>query len=78
VSRRVVAPEMGQQLAQRLGCRYVETSAKDSARVDEAFNYIVDECVAKRPAPLSKDKKGLVRVAAAAHGAGPRDGGCQC
>ena len=32
VSRRVVAPEMGQQLAQRLGCRYVETSAKDSAR----------------------------------------------
>jgi len=60
VAKRVVSRDMGLQLAAQLGCKYFETSARENTAVDEAFNYIVDQCVAKRDV-LIKDK--LRRVA---------------
>jgi len=58
-AKRVVTKEMGEALAAKLGCKYMETSAKDNANVDEAFTYLVDECVATR-AKLIPTKKPYV------------------
>ena len=34
-----------EDLAKRLGCDYLETSAKTGDNVDKAFNYIAKACV---------------------------------
>lgn len=54
-SKRVVSRDMGESLAHQLNCKYFETSARENKCVDDAFNFIVDQCVAKRDT-LVKDK----------------------
>lgn len=46
VRHRVVPPEEGRAVADAMGCAaYIETSAKDSDRVDEAFDSAIGECM---------------------------------
>jgi len=55
--KRLVTTEMGQALADKIGCKYVETSAKENTKVDDAFTYLVDECLARRSKPKPGGKK---------------------
>ncbi len=43
VGSRVVSTERGQELAQRLGVSFIETSAKTAQNVQNAFDLIVDK-----------------------------------
>lgn len=45
VAHRAVPSEVGQSLASRLGCKYIETSAKENTNVDSAFQELVDMCL---------------------------------
>lgn len=38
---RVISTAEGQKLAEALGCRYIETSAKDDANVEESFHTLI-------------------------------------
>jgi len=53
-TKRVVQAEEGKLLAAELGCRYVETSAKENAKVDEAFDHLVNECIKHRGTLIPK------------------------
>jgi len=48
VGKRLVSTEQGEALAAEIGCKYVETSAKENSKVEEAFAYLVDECIERR------------------------------
>ena len=47
-ANREVKEEEAQLFAQKLGCQYFETSAKQNKSVDDAFNALVDLCVKSR------------------------------
>ncbi|CUG87059.1 ras-related GTP-binding protein, putative [Bodo saltans] len=53
-NKRVVPREAGEQLAEKLQCKYYETSARENLAVDEAFNFIVDTCVNRRLRDVDK------------------------
>lgn len=81
VGKRVVPREAGEQLAEKLQCKYYETSARENVAVDEAFNFIVDTCVTRRLRDV--DKSGARRLGLALpdrddkskkHASGP----CEC
>ena len=46
--QRVVSTEDGQQLAERLGTRLFETSAKNNANVEEMFRYMAEQLLEKK------------------------------
>lgn len=79
-SKRVVTREAAESLAEKLQCKYFETSARENAAVDEAFNYMVDTCVAARldkTKCLSTRPTGIslpVRESAKTKSSGP----CEC
>jgi len=77
-SKRQVTRAQAQALADSLGCRYCETSAKDNLNVDDTFAHIVDECVQRRT-KLVDDKKRL-RPTTNLGGTPPtkRADGCPC
>ena len=60
VSERVVPHEMAVALAEKVGCKYVEASAKTDSNVQEAFTYLVDKCVEGRGEILKRKKKAVV------------------
>eukprot|EP01059_Diplonema_ambulator_P006107 TRINITY_DN15885_c0_g1_i2.p1 TRINITY_DN15885_c0_g1~~TRINITY_DN15885_c0_g1_i2.p1 ORF type:complete len:232 (+),score=110.85 TRINITY_DN15885_c0_g1_i2:55-696(+) len=55
VGRRQVSKEEGEALAESLGTRLVETSAKTADNVHQAFRGVVDEALAERLDMLSKE-----------------------
>ena len=48
VAQRNVSASEAQQLAESIGCKYIETSAKNNAGVEKAFGALVDDCVNRR------------------------------
>lgn len=46
---REVTKEEGEQKAMALGIPYLETSAKDSTNVEQAFNSLIEDICAKTP-----------------------------
>lgn len=76
-SKRVVSREMGEMLAQQLNCKYFETSARENTAVDEAFNFIVDQCVAKRDLVI-RDKLRRVPLPPTTKKLGTSSGPCEC
>lgn len=43
ISPRKISPTQGQEYADKIGFRYIETSAKQNMKVKEAFDYILKE-----------------------------------
>jgi small GTP-binding protein len=60
--KRVVPAEQGEALAAQIGCKYVETSAKDNSKVEEAFTFLVDQCVHKRVIVPGKPLKPVIKL----------------
>ena len=59
-ANRQVSEDEAQAFAQKLGCQYFETSAKQNKSVDDAFNALVDSCVKSRmKVPTTTTKRPL-------------------
>ncbi|EJD41938.1 GTP-binding protein Rheb [Auricularia subglabra TFB-10046 SS5] len=56
-SRRVVAKEAGQKLADKLGCAFVETSARDNVNVDKAFQLLMSEMEKRYPTKVPESPR---------------------
>ncbi len=48
ISPRKISPTQGQEYADKIGFKYMETSAKQNMNVKEAFNYIIGELINHR------------------------------
>mmetsp|Transcript_17231 Transcript_17231/g.18700 ORF Transcript_17231/g.18700 Transcript_17231/m.18700 type:complete len:121 (+) Transcript_17231:431-793(+) len=58
-SQRVVTFEQGQEFAKSMGMEYIETSAKNSTNVDEAFLMLIRQINERmKPEPLSAASEG--------------------
>lgn len=85
VGKRLITAEQGEALAAQIGCKYAETSAKDNSKVEEAFTYLVDECVQKRMSALGPNMQKLkpavklpIGFNANASNKGAKDDKCAC
>lgn len=77
-SKRVVSREMGETLAQQLNCKYFETSARENKGVDDAFNFIVDQCVAKRDILIKEKIRRVTLPTGPTKASNASSGPCEC
>jgi Ras-related protein Rab-1A len=85
---REVSSEEAEALAERLGCAYKETSAKDDSAVDNSFEYLVDQCLEQRlknqldrtkPQPTFANRtRGVPLGKDRAAGGKDKEGTCKC
>lgn len=61
-NERQVPREEAEAMAKRLGCSYVETSAKNNIEIEAAFAGLVNNCVSQRIAIAKKIEKSRVPV----------------
>jgi len=77
VASRQVSDEEAQAFANTLGIKYITTSAKSNASVDEAFDQLVDDCIKRRKKTMEA-RKNTVPVPGPHAPLKPKEPTCQC
>ena len=75
-SRRVVTTEQGKQLADSIGCAFVETSALSSINVDEAFMQLAKTIKAKGSVAGAQSRPSVLRAGETQAAKTGEGGGC--